>query len=242
MAQIWSIFEKTMFTVITAGLVGLIVYQSPQWYATLFPGIQRVHIEGDFIHIDRLHIEKAIDQAVSGGFFEIDPVVIGKSMEHINWVKDVWIYRVWPRTLSIVVEERKPLAQWGESALLDEEAEIFSPEQVSVHQLPIILGAPERAKILLNTLQLMNQRLADLDLAIRLVQESDRQSLRLVLNNGWALQLGRQHWNERLGRFAAVYQIVLDNASSVGLHSIQCLDFRYPGSFAISQNKQECYQ
>ncbi len=231
-----------MFAIIVIVLVTLIIYQSPQWYATLFPGIRRVHIEGNFIHIDRLRIEKVIDQATGGGFFEIDPAAIEQQLKRINWVKDAWVYRIWPRTLSIVLEERDPVAYWGESALLDTQAKVFYPEQIDMRQLPMIQGVPGREKFLLDTYKRMNKRLAALDLSIQFLKESDRRSLHLILSNGWALQLGRQQWDERLTRFITVYPVALSDTSDVRLHNIQCMDFRYVGSFAVSKQRQECYQ
>ena len=234
------IFERLFFTVVLIALVSVVVVQSPQWYATLLPGIQKVEVDGNFIHIDRLSIEKAINEAVTGDFFDTDLALLEEQLERRQWIKQVWIKRVWPHTLSIQIEEHQALVRWGDQALIDEEGEFFVVEDDSKPALPIIHGERGRSQFLLNQYGQMNQSLQAINLSIHLLEESVRGTLHLILSNGWHLQFGKKKWEQRLERFIRVYQSVLSQADQK-LMQIHCLDFRYARGFASKQNSVECF-
>lgn len=232
--------EKLLFTIALLAVLSMIVMQAPQWYTTLLPGIQKVEVAGNFIHIDRLKIEKAIHDAVTGDFFDVDMDALTAQLQRMQWIKHVWIERVWPHTLLIRIEERRALAQWKDQALVDEEGRLFTVEDASKPALPIIHGEPERSQFLLRMYRRMNQSLQTVGLSIHLLEESARGTLHLVLSNGWHLQLGKKQWERRLERFIQVHQRV-SLQTDAAFAAARCFDFRYTHGFTVSQNDVECF-
>ncbi len=234
------IAERFLFYTLLVALLAVLATQAPQWYTTLLPGIQQVKVTGNFIHIDRVKIEKAINDAVAGDFFDANIELLEQQLERAKWIKSVWIERIWPHTLSIKIEEREAIARWGEDTLIDSEGQLFKTEDGYTPSLPFVYGAVGREKFLLNEYYQMSQRLQTVNLSLYLLEESPRGFLYLVLNNGWHLHLGEKLWQERLQKFIVVYRTTLSQDSDA-LAKIKCLDFRYAYGFTTSTNSAECF-
>ena len=230
--------EMIVFGLLLIGMILFIAMQFPRWYAVMFPGINQVHLEGYFLHIDRFEIEKIIADATENNLFEVDLAELKHNLEKIGWVKNVRIDHFTPQTLKIIIEEYEGVARWSNDYLIDTEGEIFKPQEFHPTNLPRLDGKPGREKALLAMYRMMNERLRTIGLAIQILQENDRRSLRLILDNGLLLKLGAREHEKRLDRFIIAWKHTVQGVAG----QVSCLDFRYLSGFAMGWEKTACYQ
>ena len=63
---------------------------------------------------------------VSGNFFTVDLNAVRHHFEALPWVRRATARRIWPDRLVVTLEEHLPVAQWGESRLINTYGEVFS--------------------------------------------------------------------------------------------------------------------
>lgn len=202
---------------------------------TAFP-IRRVTVDGDFRYLAPARLRQTVSGAVRGGFFHVDVQRVRDTLLDEPWVREATVQRLWPDTLNVSIVEQQPVAYWGESALLNDAADIFVPARASFPTGLIRLDGPVGTE--LETLEIYRQaarRLEPLGLSITAVSLSDRRALTLRLADGATIALGRRAALARLERFVAAYQRVLrDNWARVAV-----IDLRYTNGFSIRERAVE---
>ena len=121
--------------------------------------------------------------------------------------------RHWPDALEVTLEEHKPLARWGDAALLNSYGEVF---QAATAQLLPLLSGPAGSE------KEVAQRYADFSrIAAAAASASgrsrpERAPLRgaIRLDNGMSIALGREQWMTRLVSFVALYPSTLANVAT----------------------------
>ena len=234
--RILNFFEKFIFALIMLFLVFIVVTNAGKWYLMLFPDIERVRIEGAFLHVDRLSIDKFISETLQQGFFDLDIQDLENELEQIEWIRDINIRRVWPGTLHIIIDEHQAIARWGQDALVNMDGEIFQPRRINSPTLPVFYTTSDRVPQLLDTYRHASRYLYPLNLAVRFIYEDQRHSLSLLIDNGFLLILGRTRHAERLQRFVQAYHSVVQDFSR---HAV-CVDLRYQYGFAVDPQVSHC--
>lgn len=239
--RLLGILEKLVFVVAAGGLVTIILVQMPRWYVLLVPGVERIRLEGSFVHVDRLEVERMIDAAVEDGFFSVDLPRLESSLRGIAWVKQVWVRRVWPRTLRIELTEYEAAVRWGSDALLDVDGRVFRGSRLrDGASLPVLYGPRGKESELLDWYRRITASLSKIGFSVKVLREDYQGSLSIMLDNGWLLRLGAERWEERLQRFRVAYMAAL--SKSERHDRIACLDFRYVSGFTVGWERSECYR
>ncbi len=177
-----------------------------------------VQIEGTLINTDRNDLQALVSQVAQGGFFSVNLAAIRRVLLSVPWLEDVHVYRRWPDTLSIQVQEREAVAYWYGKAIVDATGHLFVvPPHWTEHQtiknkegmsLPRLTGPPGSIKPLLTRYYKLQQQIQSTDLRIKELGCNSRQACYMVLNKGIWLKLGRGEYDQRLQRFLTVYQRV----------------------------------
>lgn len=199
------------------------------WRASEWP-IAVVRIDGEARHADRDRLKAIVARHARAGFFGLELAALRTEIEALPWVRAANLRRVWPDTLRVTVDEHEAAAVWNGSALISRRGTVFRPQQLDPEGMPRLRGPNGRASRVLARLRRFRQRLAPLGLAIAALERDARRAWRIELGNGISLRLGRQHVDERLARFAAVWPRVL--APEAG--RIAAVDLRYPNGFAVA--------
>ncbi|HEX5313293.1 MAG TPA: cell division protein FtsQ/DivIB [Gammaproteobacteria bacterium] len=179
-------------------------------------------------------VEQAAAAAIGSGIFTVRLAAVQARIERLPWVAKAEVRRVWPDALAVTVTLERPVARWGEGALVDASAHLFRPPQVTgLGMLPALSGPPGTAAQLLDDLARARAVVAARGLQVTALRENARGELRVVFAGGLVLELGRERPLAKLARFERVAAPALGTA----LARAAAIDLRYPNGFAVSWRK-----
>lgn len=190
--------------------------------------IRHVAVKGDLPHMDVEALRKDIREQVTGGFFGLDLEAVRASLEQHPWVYSASVRRQWPDRVEIQLVEQKPIARWGEDALLNAYGEIFEAYD-NGSNLPLIVGEKGREKVLIEAFLRSDQLLRTVGLDLVGLHEDARHNQSLILGNGIKMALGRRDQDKRLRRFVTAYNDTLEGL----VDRIESLDLRYTSGFSV---------
>jgi len=177
-------------------------------------------------------LEAAIRGELVGTFFTLDLDEARAALARVPWVRAVSLRRQWPGRLEIAVEEHAPYARWGDSALVNEQGEIFAAAYDG--ELPQFDGPDARAAEVTSRHREWSALLAPLGLELRAVAVSARGGWRLRAGPAGAplaIELGRDEPDARLARFATAYGRTVGALARSGTRVAE-VDLRYRNGFA----------
>ena len=186
------------------GLLGAALLGGLLWAAADFFGdesrfpVARVDVTGDLQYADREEIERLIARFSGDGFYRLDLDAMRAALAALPWIDAAGIRRQWPERIVVEVSERRPVARWGEAALLAADSGVFRPHQLSVAavqaeadraaawrehfaRLPLLRGGDGRHAVLLGWLHNFQSRLAPVGARILALAEDQRRSVELRL-------------------------------------------------------------
>lgn len=174
---------------------------------------------------------------VAGNFFTVDLEAARTAIEKLPWVRNAAVRRHWPDGLALSIEEHEAVAHWrhlnSELGLVNKQGEVFVadlPEDSPV--LPRFSGPDGTAAEILARHGEFNLAVASIGRSVTTVALSPRRAWRLRLDDGIAIELGRDEerhpLTERLARFVAHYDSI-----KLRLGTARVADMRYPNGFAL---------
>lgn len=195
----------------------------------LFP-IGYVRVEGGIENLDLPKFQQSLLPVVRGGYFTLDMGELEGAARAFAWVEGVRFSRIWPDTLEIYVTEHKPVARWGDKALLNQRGERFAPDSIEgFGQLPVIYGPPGMEASLLEMLNSLNDRLEPKGLSVAALDLSKRRAWIVKLSNGLELHFGRQ---DPVGLLEHFLEWV-PKLGEDGFSRLKRVDLRYSNGFAV---------
>lgn len=202
---------------------------------TCFP-VKKIKISGDLTYVKQNHLQQIILPFIAKGFFRLDSRGLKDQILQLPWIANVTIKRFWPDTLAVNFITKKPIAFIGDHGLLDEQGNIFIPDNgdFASLDLPTFIGPLGQQKFLLQNYTIMNPMLAHLNLKINLLKLVDQQFWHLKLSNGLSVYLSRVKPYSQLERFVEVYSDVI--ASKVSM--VDYVDLRYAHGMAVKFKKR----
>lgn len=191
--------------------------------------VRSIKVQGNFVHIDKQNLQNIILPFMNKGLIGVDISGLKSQLQQIPWVYSVTVWRVWPDTIKVHLEEQQPIARWGIQDLLNHQGEVFFPGKIIPIELPQLNGPLGEQKIVLQNFQQMSNLLATLQLKITSLTLTTRHAWWLQLNDGTILILGRDNPLERLQRFVKAYPQIITSPE----HKIDYVDLRYNHGIAI---------
>ena len=205
-----------------------------------FP-IRSVVVEGVYQFADQGEMRERVMSQASRGFFNLDIDNIQRNLEELPWVKNAYVRRVWPESITVHVEEHKPVARWGDRSLLTDNFKLFTPPQLNgtvdsnlnelVDGLPV-LYSPKRRHVSL--LKLLNETKAKLDAVeapLEGMVEDERRSLTLYLKNDVKVVIGHREVEKRITRFTEIFRSYIAPVYD----DIAKVDLRYTNGFTMAR-------
>lgn len=195
----------------------------------VFP-VNRVSVAGEYSKVNQAELKQIVMPYVLKGFFMFSVKTIQKSVEQIPWVMQSTVYRRWPDEIVIELKQQTPIAIWNDKALINENRELFYPDNVSsIKNLPHLYGPKGLFKDVQKGFDEMSQILGAIHLKIAEMSMDERYSWRVRLNNEIYLIIGHMDYQVTLKNFAAVYKkIIAERANEVNY-----IDLRYQNGMAI---------
>lgn len=203
-------------------------YESLAFY--LNRPVVKVHIENQWQQLDHDTVRAAVSPFIGTGFFSFDVSGVKSNLEQDPWIAKASVKRIWPDGVALNITEEVAIARWGESELLNQYGDRFSPSRVvGLSSLPALTGPEESQFEVMEQYQLMSQILYPAGLRITHLKLSARGSWDLVLNESLQVTVGRSHVIDRLERFVGFYaaQPVQDTGEFLAV------DLRYGNGIAV---------
>ncbi|MDE2347042.1 MAG: cell division protein FtsQ/DivIB, partial [Gammaproteobacteria bacterium] len=192
--------------------------------------VSSVAIDGSFQRVSPVEIEKAVAPYLSAGFMSVDLDAVRRAVQQIPWVDQARVQRRWPTSLHISVVEQTAAARWNGSGLLNTRGELFIQSAAYVPpELPALSGPAgtegQVAKLYLDA----EPRLVEAGLRIAALKLDERGAWEMDLSNGLAVRLGRNHVEQRVGRFIRTAAGIIAHR----LSEVAYVDMRYANGFAV---------
>jgi cell division protein FtsQ len=192
----------------------------------IFP-LREIQVTGEAAHLTQEQVQAVIARELRGNFFTIDLAQARAGFEKLPWVRKVNVRRHWPDRLEIVMEEHRPLARWGSTALVNAQGEVFEAAINSV--LPVFISPDEMAAEVVGRYAEFEQMVAPMQRKITQIRVSPRRAWQLKLDDGMVIELGRDNLDTRLAAFVNAYARAVVLLPQAPLH----VDLRYSNGFAV---------
>ncbi|WP_456418534.1 cell division protein FtsQ/DivIB [Thiolapillus sp.] len=228
----WRLWALGGFALASAaGLYALAGYlMNPQ----VLP-IRSIQIKNEFRNLDKVSLQQALLKAIDGGFFSVDLHKLREAALSAAWVAEARVTRVWPDKLVVEVVEQRPIANWGEDALLNASGEVFRPQRKPDKPLSLRFnGDEDKAALMLDFFVTEQKMFREHGMSIREVDLDKRGEWRLKLTDGTTIVVGKEQMGKRIRRLLGVYA-VLEQAEKKPLR----VDLRYEQGFAVSWRAEE---
>lgn len=195
---------------------------------TLFP-LRTVYLDGDLAHVDEAELHRAVSSRIDGGLLAIDLGAVRRAVEALPWVAGAAVRRVWPDGLQVTVAEQRPVARWGEAALVTAAGKVFRPKRLP-QGLPRLSGPPGSEAEVLTMFRAFGAMLRPAGLRLAALALDQRRSWSAGLAGGMRLVLGRQDTTDRLQRFLRAWPWIREGRPE---GRPMAVDLRYPNGFAV---------
>jgi cell division protein FtsQ len=192
----------------------------------VFP-LREIRVIGDVGHVTDEQLAAVIARELQGNFFTVDLAQAREAFEKLPWVRKANVRRQWPDRLEVTVEEHRPLARWGSTALVNGHGEVF--EAAISSTLPVFLGPEGAAAEVMARYCEFERLLTPIGRKVVLIALSTRRAWQLRLDDGMVLQLGRENLEARLEGFVSAYQRTVARLPQPPSH----VDLRYSNGFAV---------
>jgi len=189
--------------------------------------LREIRLTGEVGHITQEQVEDIVARGVRGNFFTIDLEQVRSAFEKLPWVRTVNVRRQWPDRLEVAVEEHRPLARWGSTALVSAHGEVF--EAAINTALPVLHGPDDSAPEVVARLLEFERILEPTGKRVAQIRLSMRRAWQVRLDDGMVLELGRENLESRLAGFVAAYPTTLARLP----HPPAYVDLRYSNGFAV---------
>ena len=192
----------------------------------IFP-LRDIQVTGDVAHVTHEQVEAVVTRELSGNFFTVDLAQARAAFEKLPWVRKVNVRRQWPDRLEFTVEEHRPLARWGSTALVSAEGEVF--EAAINTTLPVLQGPQGSAAEVVSRFQSFERTLEPVGRHIVQITLSARRAWVLKLDDETIIELGRENLESRLAGFVAAYERTVARLPQPSTY----IDLRYTNGFAV---------
>lgn len=219
---------KMISNLLFAIAAGLLLYGAGHYVAHLpiFP-LRDIQVTGDVAHVTREQVEAVVTSELRGNFFTVDLMQARAAFEKLPWVRKVNVRRQWPGRLEFAVEEHKPLARWGSTALVSAQGEVF--EAAINTTLPVLQGPEGSAPEVVSRFKAFGLALEPVGKHIVQMTLSARRAWVLKLDDGMVLELGRDNLETRLAGFVSAYDRTVARLPRPSNY----IDLRYTNGFAV---------
>lgn len=196
-----------------------------------------IKVGGDVSHSNAVTLRANVIPRLQGNFFTVDLAGAQSAFESVPWVRRAVVQREFPNRLSVVLQEHKAVAYWGEEGeaqLVNSYGEVFeaNPGDVESEDLPLLTGAEGQAGQVLALYRRLAPLFEKIDAQIEHLELTGRGSWRARLDDGATLELGHGSQEEIAGRVLRFSATLTQVAGKFG-KPLESADLRYGNGYAI---------
>jgi len=216
----WSVAAVLLAALAAAGLGRL-----------LDQPITRVTVIGRLQHVSPLQVEQVVRAHLGhAGFVTVNLGAISQGLAALPWVASAAVQRSWPHALTVEVVEQTAVARWNGAGLVNALGVLFLPDaQVAPPQLALLAGPTGSQQEVTARYLAMQGRVTEAGLRLTTLSLDARGAWNFTLADGVLVRLGREHVDQRFGRFMlAAARLVRARATDIAY-----VDMRYGNGFAV---------
>lgn len=197
--------------------------------------VEQIRVEGRN-RADLEEVREAIGIVQGGSILHFDVAAARARLEEIEWIEDAKVIRLLPRTIHVVITERRPVAIWqmdGNLHLVDNNGFILNEFRDEwAMNLPLVVGpgAPGETAALLTVLAAFPYIRENFASAIRIADR--RWNLRLI--NGIEIRLPAENIHFALSRI-----VKYNNEYDLFKQEIKSVDLRLPDRVYLKLTDEE---
>lgn len=204
--------------------VGTGIVASERW------PIRWLELHGPFQRISAEQLRSSLAPMIRANFFTVDLRALRDAARRNPWAARVVVQKQWPDTVTVTVEEHRPVAHWNSGRLVSDRGDSFAaPDADEIQGLPWLAGPEGRLEAVLEQWLRFNTMLDSAGLEIRRLTLDERGSWSMELDSGTRVALGRDDPVERLERLMASWRSLLHDRNLAPME----VDLRYTNGFAV---------
>ncbi|WP_372590944.1 cell division protein FtsQ/DivIB [Guyparkeria sp.] len=220
-----------MTVALWVGFVGALVLVAQRVWVKLDVPIQEIVVEGNNRFVSAEQVEQTLDPWLGRSIWEVELEAMRARLLEDRWLTEVTITRQWPARLRVELATHRPIAYWGEGALMSSAGEVFRPkDRPEALRLPRLAGPRNSQWAVWERYSSLRPVLEQVGLTLVGVELSPRGALDLTLDSGAVIRAGRQSLEVRLQRLLDVYPDTLEGR----IHLVRSIDLRYSNGFAVA--------
>ncbi|NGY05791.1 cell division protein FtsQ/DivIB [Solimonas terrae] len=192
--------------------------------------VARIQIEGHLQRLKSSDIDAALRPLVDREFGALDLDAARHAVEALPWTSRASVERVWPATVRVRVWERTPFAHWGDKALLDSDARVFTPPASEVPDgLPQLAGPSGAEEDVAQMFRTLSGELASSAFPLQGLTQDARGEWGGHTTDGVELRFGRTDPEEKVEMLRGPAERVLKNR----MNEVKYVDLRYTNGFSV---------
>lgn len=193
--------------------------------------VSRVLFTGELAHVSRDELVAEVEPLLAGsGFVTVNLERIRAELLALPWVDEVAVTRSWPDELIVRITEQRPIALWGDDALLNHRGEIFRPQhRGDTNGLPHLVGPDLQASEVVGRFGALSTLLSEQELQLVRLSTDARGGWIAELDGGVTLNLGRGDVMKKMQRFLIAYRNVLQQQ----FDQVAYVDLRHDNGLAV---------
>ncbi len=194
-----------------------------------------IEISGAFSNLSQDALQEQLVYLTDESFFAVDLEEAQVRLETLPWVESSRVQRVWPNKLQFWVEEREPIALWGQSGLLSRTGKVFEPASRTAYAHLPALSGPEGSQesVWLNYMR-WSEEFAPLGLQVAGIHLAPRGAWEVTMQGGILIKLGRDDLHGKMARLQKIFRAQLRDK----IPEIEILDVRYANGLAVRWKEQ----
>ncbi|MGL4674630.1 MAG: cell division protein FtsQ/DivIB [Wohlfahrtiimonas sp.] len=223
-------YGRFIFRILLLISIFLIPYLGWQYISlnNVFP-IQKVMIHSEEKYLVGENKQKLINELLGKNFVSYDLDTYRSALSDNPWIKTVKVTRRWPDEITLIIEEKKPIAIWNDLYLIEADGTIFEPDLMPPEMMIGLQGNVDQKDKLLDGMIVIQKAIHSVGLNVEKIILDYRGAWTIVLENDVELYLGAKFFEERLRRFVMHYPSSIRSK----IDNISAIDFRYDHGYAL---------
>lgn len=198
------------------------------FYNSNYLPVKQVSLKGDLVYSNQKELGVLAKKYIHGNILRADINGVQEAYRRYPWIASAMVRRRFPDTVEIVLTERKPVAHWGDSALVDSEGNVFKA-RLNRPGMPVFRGVEGTSADILRRYGEFSAILAKQGLGIKEITYTARSAWIIVLDNNITVRLGRENDIKRLRLFTEAWQHLLHKNKN----RLSYVDMRYKDGFSV---------
>lgn len=204
----------------------------PRFMMWINQPITRVEVHSTLRYIHKSRVQSMLNPLIKSRFFQLDLQRVREVLLSQSWVKEVSLRKEWPDKLVVFLEEKEPVARWGDDSLITGDGDVFSLRNLEDFQaLPVLKGPYKQAQVVMQQYLAIGQLLRPMGLVVNELDLSSTGAWSFQVN-GVRVNMGEDNRAEKLQRFIRLYHARLESQ----WQRVGRIDLRYSNGAAVAWN------